>query len=182
MKQEETTDLSFIKESLILYKLVILYMLEQMKEPLSNSQITECIVSRDIASYFTVQQTIAQLLESRLIASKKNRNRTFFTNTEEGRRTLNYYRYLAPERILSSIDDYLRENKLEIKQQICIFADYEPLPEKEYAVYFSIKEQDASIFQLTLTVPDEKLAVKMCDNWQKKNEELYADIMSKLMN
>lgn len=182
MKQEKTTDLSFFKESLILYKLVILYMLEQSKDSLSNSQITECVVSHRIASYFTVQQTIADLQESKLLRAHKNRNRTFYDTTKKGLQTLAYYQNLIPEHILSSIDAYLKENRLEIKQQISVYSDYELLPNNDYVVHFNIKEQERSVFQLDLTVPDENLAEKMCNNWQHANEELYSFIMTKLMN
>ena len=43
-------------DTLSLYKLIILKMLEQVEYPLTNSQITEFILDKEYTNYFTVQQ------------------------------------------------------------------------------------------------------------------------------
>ena len=59
-------------------------------------------------------------------------------------------------------------------------AHYEPLKDQDYAVHFKIKEQNADIFNLTLHIPSEEIANRMCNKWQEKHEELYSYIMEKL--
>lgn len=169
-------------ESLILYKLVILYMLEQVDFPLSNSQLTEFITMQDMASYFTIQQTISELTDTALIQAEQVRNSTLYTLTAEGIQTLEYYRNLIPEDVITEITKYLKENKLKLKENFSVRSTYEASKTKDLNAHFTITEKNNPVFQLTISVPDEALAEKMCQNWEKHYEEIYSHIMTTLMS
>ena len=51
-------------DTLSLYKLIILKMLEQVEYPLTNSQITEFILDKEYTNYFTVQQALSEMDET----------------------------------------------------------------------------------------------------------------------
>ena len=59
-----------IEKTSTLYKMIVLYMLERVDFPLSNTQITSFFLDNDYTTYFHVQQTINELLDSRLIQKK----------------------------------------------------------------------------------------------------------------
>ena len=65
-------------EAYKLYKLIILYMLDKVDFPLTNSQISEFILNEGYTNYFTVQQTISELVESGFIHEESTHNRTFY--------------------------------------------------------------------------------------------------------
>lgn len=69
-----------IEKSSTLYKMIILYMLEKVSFPLSNSQITNFFLDREYTTYFHVQQTIHDLMESNLIKEKKERTKYLLRN------------------------------------------------------------------------------------------------------
>lgn len=54
-------------DTLSLYKLIILKMLEQVEYPLTNSQITEFILDKEYTNYFTVQQALSEMDETGLV-------------------------------------------------------------------------------------------------------------------
>ena len=54
-------------EPFTLYKLIILYMLEKVDFPLTNSQISEFILDKGYTTYFKLQRAIAELNESGFI-------------------------------------------------------------------------------------------------------------------
>ena len=56
-------------DTLSLYKLIILKMLEQVEYPLTNSQITEFILDKEYTNYFTVQQALSEMDETGLVTS-----------------------------------------------------------------------------------------------------------------
>lgn len=168
-------------ESLILYKLIILYMLNIIKIPLSNSQISDFILSQNIATYFTIQQSISELIENKLIIGKKVHHTTLFSLTNSGEQTLDYYVNLIPEDIINEIRTFSKENKLELRKQLSVVATYEATSEHDFVVHCSLKEKGASIFEISLEAPDKDLAEKMCDNWQKDHEHLYTHIMQSLL-
>ncbi|MEE1032248.1 MAG: DUF4364 family protein [Ruminococcus sp.] len=62
-----------IEKSSTLYKIIILYMVEKVNFPLSNSQITNFFLDHGYTTYFHIQETINDLLESKLLKEKKTR-------------------------------------------------------------------------------------------------------------
>ena len=48
------------------YKLIVLYMLNRVDFPLTNSQISEFILDEGYTTYFKLQQALSELIESRL--------------------------------------------------------------------------------------------------------------------
>ena len=61
-------------DTLSLYKLIILKMLEQVEYPLTNSQITEFILDKEYTNYFTVQQALSEMDETGLVNVTTKRN------------------------------------------------------------------------------------------------------------
>ena len=61
-------------DTLSLYKLIILKMLEQVEYPLTNSQITEFILDKEYTNYFTVQQALSEIDETGLVNVTTKRN------------------------------------------------------------------------------------------------------------
>ena len=49
------------QEQLTLYKLMILYLIEKVDFPLSNSQISEFILDKGYTNYFTVQLSLIHI-------------------------------------------------------------------------------------------------------------------------
>ena len=64
------------EESLTLYKLMVLYMLDNLDFPLTNSQLSEFFVNHGYTSYFHVQQAINELVESSFLRGDLIRNTT----------------------------------------------------------------------------------------------------------
>jgi len=156
-------------------------MLNAFKIPLSNSQLSDFLMEKNIASYFTVQQSINELLESKLISGNKVRHTTLYELTREGERTLNYYVNLISDDIINEVRKFSKENELEFKQQLSVVSTYEPAYNQDYTVHCSLKEKGSSILEITLEAPSKELAEKMCDNWQKNHEHLYTHIMQVLL-
>ena len=42
------------------------------------------------------------------------------------------------------------------------------------------KDKDIPLVTLTLSVPTPELAASICDNWQKKNQEIYQYLIQEL--
>ena len=57
-------------EPFTLYKLIVLYMLEKVDFPLSNTQISDFFLEKEYTNYFTVQQVVHDLIETDLISTE----------------------------------------------------------------------------------------------------------------
>lgn len=61
-------------DALTLYKLIILYMLDKVDFPLTNSQLSEFILDKGYTDYFKLQQAISELQDAEFISVKIIRN------------------------------------------------------------------------------------------------------------
>lgn len=168
-------------ESLTLYKLMILYMLRKVSFPLTNSQITGFFLEKDYADYFHVQEALSDLVSSKLITEEKIRNATMYTATIAGEETLEYFSNEVPYAIKKDITSFLKENAYELRNESCTVADYDQTEDGGYAVHCRVTEGRETIIELTINVTSEEEANRVCVKWPEKAQEIYIDVMTKLL-
>lgn len=77
------------------YKLIVLYMLQNTENTLTNSQISEFILDREYTNYFHLQQAISELVEAELITMDTRSNVSHYRITEDGIKTLSFSRKIS---------------------------------------------------------------------------------------
>lgn len=168
-------------DSLTLYKLIILYMLEKVSFPLSNGQLSEFILEKEYTDYFTVQTALAELVETDFLQLETIRNTSLYHITEDGRQTLAYFQKKISPEIQEEIDHFLSEHSYELRNEISTPADYYRTDTGEYAARCRVLEKDSALIELTLTVPVKEQAESICSHWREKSQGLYAAIMKELL-
>lgn len=169
-----------LKDLLTLYKLIILYMLSLVDFPLTKAQIGDFILEKEYTDFLTLQQTINELIDAGLVTAKSIRNRTHLSITGEGLETLNFFRGKLNEGIRKDVDGYFRQHKIALRNEVSVLANYYKNASGEYDARLVAKDHGADLVNITLTVPSEDTAISICDNWQKKNEEIYQYLIGKL--
>lgn len=170
-----------MQDPLTLYKLIVLFMLDQVDFPLTRVQLFDFILDRGYATFFTLQQAIAELMDAGLIEGRTTRNSTQLTMTETGKETLSYFGNRISSPIKQEIKQYFSENNLAMRNEVSTQADYYKTTSGDFAAHMSVKDNGEPIIELTLTVPTEEGALSLCDNWQKKSQDVYAYVMKQLM-
>lgn len=165
-----------------LYKLIILYMLNKVEFALTNSQISAFILEEQYTDYFTLQETLSDMVESKLLETQVVRNNTRYSLTDMGRETLEYFGHSISKGIQNDVAEYLKKNKLRLRNENAVVADYFNNTNGEFTARLQVKEKDAVLIELSLSVPLEQQAIMLCDNWQKKNTEIYKYLMKELMH
>jgi DNA-binding PadR family transcriptional regulator len=168
-------------EPFTIYKLTILYMLDNTDYPLSNFQIANFFLEHEYTDYFRVQQVIGDLINSGLIDFKITKQNTKYTITDEGKHTLKFLSDKLNPGIEEDVLTYFKNNKVEIRLDNAVIADYYKATGDGYAVRCQFKMKDISLIDLTLAVKTEKQAKAICDNWKKQNEDVYGYLMDILM-
>lgn len=164
-----------------LYKLIVLKMLEQIDAPLTNSRISEFILDKGYTNYFSLQQSLSEMVETGHVEVTSDANSTLYHITDSGRETLDYLGNKLSDAICQDIKEYFRENGLHIKSDLSTIADYYMGKQNDYLVHCQVLEQNATLIDLTLSVPSEKQAISVCLNWKGKSQEIYAYVMKELL-
>ena len=168
-------------EPFTLYKLIVLYMLQKVDFPLTNSQISEFVLERGYTTYFTLQSVLSELAESGMIRQETIRNTSYYTLSETGEEALRYFQNRISPPIRDDIDNYLRENKMQLRDEVSIIANYYKNTADEYSVHCVVKEKYSNPIELTVTVPDEAQANTVCLNWKQKCQKIYEFVMKELL-
>lgn len=169
-----------MSDPLTLYKLIVLYMLSRVDFPLTKSQISDFILEREYTTFLTLQQAIGDLIDAGFITSQTIRNRTHLAMTKEGTQTLAFFSNQISSSIKKDIDEYLKGNELELRNEVSVFSDYYKATTGEYEAHLVAKDKNINLIDITISVPIEETAASICDNWQKKNQEIYQYLIGQL--
>ncbi len=167
-------------DPLTLYKLIVLYMLNRVNFPLTKAQVGDFILGRDYTSFITLQQAISDLTDAKLVSAKSMRNRTHLIITDEGRETLSFFENRISDAIKEDVDAYLKENEIELREEVSIQATYDRQSGGEYVAELVAKEKGQELLHIRIAVPLEEMAASVCDNWQKKNQAVYKYLTDEL--
>lgn len=170
-----------MSEAFTLYKLIVLYMLEKVDFPLTNGQISEFILEKGYTTYFTLQQAISEMMEAGFIREESTHNRTLYHLTEDGAETIQYFKSNISPAIRKDVDTFMAENAYDLKNEVAVKSDYYPNSSNEYSVRCQIFESNTTLIDLTISVPTEEEAISVSNNWNKKHQEIYAQIMADLL-
>lgn len=168
-------------EALTQYKLIVLYMLDKVDVPLTNTEISNFILEKEYTTYFTLQQAINELITAELIRTESTHNNTRYHITPAGRETLSFFPDKISDAIKEDVIGYFESNQVTLKKEIQILADFYKTTHQTYAARCQVKNRDTSLIDLTIRAGTKEQAEAICQNWQKQNEEVYAYLMDLLL-
>lgn len=170
-----------MNESLTLYKLIVLYMLKNTSSPLTNAQISEFVLGHEYTDYITLQQAIAELIESNLIRVEEAKNGSFYHITDQGNETIRLFKEKISDAIIIDINNYIEANKLNIINTASVLTDYYKTTTVGYDVNLKLREKNQILMDLTLTVDTIGEAETICKNFKDNNQDIYKYLIKKLM-
>lgn len=169
-------------EALTQYKLIVLYMLDRVDFPLTNTQISDFILEKEYTTYFTLQQAINELISAELIRSEPTHNNTHYHITAAGRETLSFF----PDKISAAIKEdvicYFKAHQVELKEEIHLLADFYKATDQSYIARCQIKESEIPLIDLSIKARSREQAEAICRNWRLQNEEVYGYLMDLLLH
>ena len=166
---------------LTLYKMILLYMLNRSDVTLSKSQIYDFILENEYTTFLTLQEVFGEMRDQKLVVEKTSRNRTYLELTDEGREALRFFITEINPAIIQQVDDFLKKNRIRLRNESSILADYLKRTSGEYEAHLMAKENGEAIIDLKLAVPTEEMAAFVCDRWQKESQTIYQYLVDRLL-
>ncbi|NLJ87395.1 MAG: DUF4364 family protein [Epulopiscium sp.] len=161
-------------------KLILLYLLNKIHIPLSHAQITHFIMEKGYIDYFSLQQYLTELSDSKLVSKEQDDNTTRYTIADNGINTLEYFSNRIPESIKQEIDKYIQKNRRRLKNEMEVTAEYFPNDSNEYIVNCKIKENDRTLINIEINTASKEQARNICSNWENNAQTLYQSILVSL--
>ena len=170
-----------IDSSLALYKLMILYLLQQTALPLSPGQISAFVVGQDYMTWFRMQEALTDLVGSGLVTAGTDPHMTYYEITEDGLADLKYLLGDLSAEFREDVRSYLQANGYEIRSEAGVTANYRYLASEGYVVDCAAAENGVPVIELKLHVPNEAAAQKACDRWKREHAAVYLEVVQRLL-
>ena len=172
---------SMESDAFTLYKLIILFLLDKVDFPITNSQISNIILELNYTNYFNVQYSVSELIDAEFINSEKIGTKTYYRISSLGKETLSFFDNMINPDIQDEIIDYLKEHKYSLRDESSTLSEYFETTDNSYIVRLRVMEKNEPIIDLNIAVPSEEDAKNICQNWSEKSQEIYAYILTNLL-
>lgn len=163
-------------------KLLVLYVIKALKQPISNTQLTEIILENNFINYFTLQQYVSELVSSDFLKYQVINEKNLLTLTEKGDSVLSFFNGRISPIKKKIIDDYLLSTIDSIKRELTIHGDYTILKDDTFIVDLKALEDDNLLMEIKVSVPSKKQAASLCSRWKENPTDLYTKIINSLFN
>ncbi len=182
MRQQNSDDTNDIKNfNQVENKLLLLYLIDKMEVPLTQSKISQFALEENYINYFSLQQFLADMVEVGYLEKSIVDNTTYYSVTDQGVVALDYFKKRIPANVRNKINKYVEINKKSVKRDYEVIANYfYEQNNNEYTVKCGIYEDETTLLELILSVVSRDEAKLICKNWRKNVNDLYGDILKKL--
>lgn len=167
-------------EGLLLYKLIILFMLDRTDYTMTNSMISDFIVGKEYTNVFNLHESLSELIDSDFISTDTIRDTIHYKITNSGEEALSYFENRLPYAIKQDILEYLKAEKINVKNESEIYADYYYNDANWYTVKCIIKDRRETLIDLKFDVPAKSQAECICNNWRAKSSSIYEYLINQL--
>lgn len=164
------------------HKLILLYILDKVDFPITNSEITQFVLENNNINYFLVQQYLSELVSSNLIQIITSDGNEYYELTKLGTDTLHYFMDRIPNTVKDKIDKKYEKKKEEKIKETQILGDYYKKNDSEYIVNLKVIENEINLFNLSLNVVSKKQAKMICNIWKSNPQFFYKKIFDLLTN
>jgi hypothetical protein len=155
-------------------------MLDRVDFPLTTSQLSHFILDQGYTNYFSFQQAVNELEEAGFIHSEQIRNTTQFHLNPEGKEALELFDYKLSDAIKDDVYNYFSAEKINLRNEVEVYATYYPAKRDEYMVQCTILERNETLLDIKINVPSIEQANMICDVWQNKSNDIYEYLVNQL--
>lgn len=163
-------------------KLLLLYILQSLSRPISNTQLTEIVLENNLINYFTLQQYISELDDSEFIHYEEINEKRLLKLTKKGENVLSFFKERISPSKISLLDKYIKEKIELIKKELTIQSDYTLAKNDSFLVDLKAFEDGDPLMELKISVPTKKQASDLCTKWQENPSDIYNKLVNLLFN
>ncbi len=138
-------------------KVLLCYLLEKLKEPVSETQLYEAVRDSEVINYFSYTEALETLIENGSVRRENRDEEAYIILEEKGRYGADYFNDTIPyyfrKQLLKAALYYFARLKRERETDIEIAPK-----ENGFEVNFRINDADFDLMRLSLYAPDEEQA------------------------
>ncbi|HBM79549.1 MAG: DUF4364 family protein [Clostridiales bacterium] len=169
-----------ITQELAENKLLLLYIFNKIKNPITNAKIIEIVLDNNLINYFLLQQYLSELVSSGFLKTIIEDKKKYLAISPSGQKVLQYFEDRISTKKKDIVRLYFKKYPDLLKKQLDINADYFPAKDNNFIVSCSIFENGSTLFDFKLSVKSVAEAKKICRSWRLNALKYYDDFLKVL--
>lgn len=172
-----------IKDNSMVNKLILLYFMDKMEVPLTDSIILEvCYYQNPWLEYMDCVQALNQLLETDFISSTVHENLKYYGITTSGRDCLSHFYSRIPSSTRQEIVDFVKANRTLYRRKQEYSTSYHMNADKTYTVQLKIVDPMKTTLDLKFNVANKEIAKNVSAKWGDKAAQIYTILYEQLVD
>lgn len=164
-------------ETLAENKVLILYILNKIKKPITNNALYKIVLSVLDMNYFYFQQFLLDLVKNDFILTYEQEDQSLYLITDKGSRTLELTEDILPGILKLQVDTNLKYTLEDVNDEESIVAEYTPINENYYNVTCKIMENNECLFEVKTFAGSREQAKQIVDNWKRRAGTMYPNLL-----
>ena len=158
-------------------KVLILYILNKIKKPITNNALYKIVLSVLDMNYFYFQQFLLDLVKNDFILTYEQEDQSLYLITDKGSRTLELTEDILPGILKLQVDTNLKYTLEDVNDEESIVAEYTPINENYYNVTCKIMENNECLFEVKTFAGSREQAKQIVDNWKRHAGTMYPNLL-----
>lgn len=154
-------------------KILLCYLLSELKQPITQNQLIECVCGQELVNYFEMQSALQHLLDNKLIKEDENGYSILPEGKDIARQlesvvstTVKRYAYTMAVNILQ-YESLKKQHKIKIS----------PVKGGGFNLHCSIEDDEFTIFSMDIVMPDEKSAEFAGEQFILKGQDIFKCVL-----
>lgn len=165
------------EETLAESKVLILYILNNIKNEITNNALYKIVLSVIDMNYFYFQQFLLDLVKSDFVLSYERDGNNMYLITDKGTKTLELTEDILPGILKLQVDTNLKYALDNVNEENSIVAEYTPVNENYYNVTCKIMENNECLFEVKTFAGSREQAKQIVRNWKKHAGSMYPNLL-----
>ena len=166
------------EETLAESKVLILYILSNVKKLITNNALYKIVLSVIDMNYFYFQQFLLDLVKSDFVLNYDKEDQQMYLITEKGLKTLELTEDILPGIIKLQVDTNLKYALEDVNEENSIVAEYTPVNENYYNVTCKIMENNECLFEVKTFAGSREQAKQIVENWKNHANTIYPSLLN----
>ena len=164
-------------ETLAESKVLILYILNNVKKAITNNALYKIVLSVLDMNYFYFQQFLLDLVKNDFILTYEQEDQSLYLITDKGIRTLELTEDILPGILKLQVDTNLKYTLEDVNEEESIVAEYTPINENYYNVTCKIMENNECLFEVKTFAGSREQAKQIVENWKRHAGTMYPNLL-----
>ena len=164
-------------ETLAESKVLILYILNNIKKSITNNALYKIVLSVIDMNYFYFQQFLLDLVKNDFVLTYEQEDQHMYLITDKGVRTLELTEDILPGILKLQVDTNLKYALENVNEENSIIAEYTPINENYYNVTCKIMENNKCLFEVKTFAGSREQAKQIVDNWKRHAGTMYPNLL-----